>query len=61
MTVGKMIELLVGKACILARSHNSLNRVFRQVCYVVLWSTALRLEGRKDVERWGLAPTLTAD
>jgi len=53
MMVGKMIELLIGKACSLVCSHSSLNRVFRQVWYVVLWSTALRLEGRKDVERVG--------
>jgi len=53
MTVGKMIELLAGKVCSLACSRNSLNRVFRLVCYVVLWSTALRSEGRKYVERVG--------
>ena len=51
MTVGKMIELLAGKVCSPARSCISLNRVYRQVYYVVPWSTALRSEGQKYVEK----------
>lgn len=47
MTVGKMIELLAGKVRIPARFRDSLNPVYRQVCCAVLWSTALRSEGRK--------------
>lgn len=61
MTVGKMIELLAGKVCSSARSRDSFNRAYRQVYCVVLWSTALRSEGQKYVERWGLVPGLTAD
>jgi len=53
MTVGKMIELLAGKVCSPTRSRNSLNRVCRQAYYVVLWSTVLRSEGQKYVERVG--------
>ena len=51
MTVGKMIELLAGKVCILAYSCDSLNPVYRQVYSAVLWSTpVLRSEGRRYME-----------
>jgi len=53
MTVGKMIELLAGKVCILARSYDSLNPVHRRVYSAVLWSTALRSEGRRYMEKSG--------